>query len=194
MNFNTQYQKADQAIEKIKFLISAEYIEENITAPLDYITFMFHQREDVEYSHKNFHKTIAEFIQTVSEKTTLYGCKLTLEKAHAEAVSLLNNFYRGLYGKGIDGAIDDASNPNTDGMALVISNFNESLKNYAQQKHINMVEYRYINSVGWQMRYTMTKLLLAKSDIHLVPPMDKCSIEQLSDRLFELIIQDSLKG
>ena len=193
MNFDVQYQKADQAIEKIKSLISAEYIEENITAPLDYITFKFHQREDVEYSHKNFHKTIAEFIQRVSEKTTLYGCKLTLEKAHAEAVSLLNNFYRAFYDTGIDGAIDDATNPNTDGMALVISNFNESLKNYAQLKHIDMVKYRYIDSVGWQMRYIMTKLLLAKSDIHLIGPMDKWSTEQLSGCLFELI-QDSLKG
>ena len=193
MNFDVQYQKADQAIEKIKSLISAEYIEENITAPLDYITFKFHQREDVEYSHKNFHKTIAEFIQTVSEKTTLYGCKPTLEKAHAEAIFLVNNFYRGLHANGINGAIDDASNPSTDGMALVISNFNESLKHYAQLKHIDMVKDRYINSVGWQMRYTMTKLLLAKSDIHLVPPMDKWSTEQLSGCLFELI-QDSLKG
>lgn len=193
MNFDAQYQKADQAIEKIKSLISAEYIEENITAPLDYITFNFHQRDDIEYSHKNFHKTIAEFIQRVSEKTTLYGCKLTLEKAHVEAVFLLNNFYRGLHANGIDGAIDDASNPSTDGMALVISNFNKSLKNYAQLKHIDMVKYHYIDSVGWQMRYTMTKLLLAKSDIHLIPPMDKWSTEQLSGHLFELI-QDSLKG
>ena len=193
MNSDAQYQKADQAIAKVKVLISAEYIEENITAPLDYITFKFHQRDDIEYSHKHFHKTIAEFIQTVSEKTTLYGCKLTLEKAHAEAVFLLNNFYRGLYANGIDGAIDDASNPNTDGMALVISKFNESLKNYAQQKHIDMVKYRYIDSVAWQMRYIMTKLLLVKSDIHLIGPMDKWSTEQLSGCLFELI-QDSLKG
>ena len=182
-----QYKEAAQTLEKIFFLISPEYIEDKITAPLDFIVTQFCEREDIEYSHRNFHKTIAEFIQTVSEKTTLYGCKLTLEKAHSEAVFLMNHFYRGFHDEGMDGVMNDAFNPDYEPMALVLSNLNMSLKGYMQKKHFDRIKYRYIDSAGWQMRQIMTKILFARFDIPLEEPMDKWSIEQLSGRLFGLI-------
>ena len=182
-----QYKEAAQTLEKIFFLISPGYIEEKITAPLDYIVSQFCEREDIKYSHRNFHKTIAEFIQTVSEKTALYGCKLTLEKAHSEAVFLLNHFYRGRYDGGMDGAINDTSNRYSAPMKLVLRNFNTSLKGYMLKKHFDRVKYRYIDSAGWQMRNTMTKILFDRFYIPLEEPMDKWPIEQLSGRLFELI-------
>jgi len=174
-------------LEKIFFLISPVYIEEKITAPLDHIVKQFCKNEDLEYSHRNFHKTISEFIQTVSEKTTLYGCKLTLEKAHSEGVFLLNHFYRGLHDGGMDGALNDASNCYREPMELVLRNFNTSLKSYMLKKHLDRVKYRYIDSADWQMRQIMTKILFARFDIPLTEPMDKWSIEQLSGRLFGLI-------
>ncbi|MBC8473097.1 MAG: hypothetical protein H8D56_26870 [Planctomycetes bacterium] len=182
-----QYKEAARALEKIFFLISPEYIEDKITAPLDFIVTQFCEREDIEYSHRNFHKTIAEFIQTVSEKTALYGCKLTLEKAHSEAVFLMNHFYRGFHDEGMDGVMNDAFNPDYEPMALVLSNLNMSLKGYMQKKHFDRIKYRYIDSAGWQMRQIMTKILFARFDIPLEEPMDKWSIEQLSGRLFGLI-------
>ena len=191
-NFDLQYEKAARMLERIIFLISPEYIEENIIAPLENVLFEFFEKELGEYSHQGFHRTIAEFIQAVSEKTPLYGCKLTLEKAHSEAVFLLNHFYMSLHHKGIDGATDDATNPTCNGMIPVLRIFTETLKNYTQQKHINHVEYRYIKSVNWQTRYIMTKLVLERFDVCLVPPMDKWSIEQLSGRLLDLI-QNEMK-
>ena len=182
-----QYKEAAQTLEKIFFLISPGYIEEKITAPLNFIVTQFCEREDLKYSHRNFHKTIAEFIQTVSEKTTLYGCKLTLEKAHSEAVFLMNHFYRGFHDEGMDGVMNDAFNPDYEPMALVLSNLNMSLKGYMQKKHFDRIKYRYIDSAGWQMRQIMTKILFARFDIPLEEPMDKWSIEQLSGRLFGLI-------
>lgn len=182
-----QYKEAVQTLEKIFFLISPGYIEDNITAPLDFIVTKFCERKDLEYSHRNFHKTIAEFIQTVSEKTALYGCKLTLEKAHSEAVFLMNHFYRGLHGEGMDGALNDASNRYREPMELILCNFNTSLKGYMQKKHFDRVKYRYIDSAGWQMRQIMTKILFARFDIPLEEPMNKWPIEQLSGRLFGLI-------
>ena len=179
-------------LDKIIFLISSEYIEENIIVPLENVFFEFYEKELGEYSHQNFHRTIAEFIQAVSEKTPLYGFKLGLEKAHSEAVFLLNHFYRGFYYKGIDGATDDATNPTRDGIITVLKIFTETLKNYTQQKHISHVEYRYIKSVNWQTRYIMTRLVFERFDVHLVPPMDKWSIEQMSDHLFGLI-QNEMK-
>jgi len=191
-NFDLQYKEAALTLERIIFLISPEYIKENITDPLDYRVTQFYTREDLEYSHQNFHKTIAEFIQTISEKTALYGCKFTLEAAHSEAVFLLNHFYIGLHDTGMDGAINDAFNPDYKPMALVLSNLNMSLKSYMQKKHFDLVKYRYIDSAGWQMRCIMTKILLARFDIHPTESMAKWPIEKLSDCLFELI-QDAVK-
>ena len=182
-----QYEEAARALEKIFSLISPAYIEENITAPMNYIVSQFCEREDIEYSHRNFHKIIAEFIQTVSEKTALYGCKLTLEKAHSEAVFLVNHFYRGLHGEGMDGALNDASNRYGEPMELVLRNFNTSLKSYMLKKHLDRVKYRYIDSADWQMRHLMTKILFDRFYIPLTEPMDKWPIEQLSGCLFELI-------
>ena len=191
-NSDLQYKEAARVLERIFFLTSPEYIEENITAPLDYIVTQFCKKEDLKYSHRNFHKTIAEFIQTVSEKTSLYGCKFTLEKAHSEAVFLLNHFYMGLHDTGMDGAINDALNPDYEPMSLVLSNLNMSLKSYMQKKHFDRIKYRYIDSAGWQMRYIMTKILLARFDIHPTESMAKWPTEKLSDHLFELI-QDAVR-
>ena len=192
MSFDKQnYQKAQQALEKIKYLISG-YIANNIIAPLDEIAIAFCCRDEVEYSHDVFHKTVAEYIQIVSEKTALYGCKLTLEAAHCEAIFLINHFYRGRHAEGMDGALNDALNPVYKSMAMVISNLNKALKDYAHNKHIQAVKYRYIDSVGWQMRYMMTKSLLATGDVHLKSPMDTWSTEQLSGCLLDLI-QNSMK-
>jgi len=171
-NFDKQnYQKAQQALEKIKYLISS-YIESNIIAPLDEIAIEFRCRDEVEYSHDVFHKTVAEYIQIVSEKTEIYGCKLTLEAAHCEAIFLINRFYRGRHAEGMDGALNDALNPFYKPMAMVISNLNKALKEYAHSKHIQAVKYRYIDSVSWQMRYIMTKVLLATGNVELKPPMN----------------------
>ena len=192
-NSDLQYKEAALTLEKIIFLISPEYIEEKITAPLDHRVAQFHKREDLEYSHQNFHKTIAEFIQIVSEKTALYGCKFTLEAAHSEAVFLLNHFYIGLHDTGMDGAINDALNRYREPMALVLRNLNMSLKSYMQKKHFDRVKYRYIDSAGWQMRCIMTKILLARFDIHLTESMAKWPTVKLSDHLFELI-QDAVNS
>ena len=192
-NSELQYKEAALTLERIFFLTSPEYIEENITAPLDYIVTQFCKREDLEYSHQNFHKTIAEFIQTVSEKTSLYGCKFTLEAAHSEAVFLLNHFYRGLHDGGMDGALNDASNRYSEPMELVLRNFNMSLKSYMLKKHFDRVKYRYIDSASWQMRCIMTKILLARFDIHLTESMAKWPTEKLSGCLFKLI-QDAVNS
>ena len=191
-NFDLQYKEAAQMLERIIFLISPEYIKENIIDPLDHRVTQFYKREDLEYSHQNFHKIIAEFIQTVSEKTALYGCKFTLEAAHSEAVFLLNHFYIGLHDTGMDGAMNDALNCDYEPMALVLSNLNMSLKSYMQKKHFDRVKYRYIDSAGWQMRYIMTKILLARFDVHLTESMAKWPTEKLSSCLFKLI-QDAVQ-
>ena len=186
-NSKLQYEEAAQTLEKIFSLIRPAYIKDKINSPLDDIATQFCKREDIEYSHRNFHKIIAEFIQIVSEETVLYGCKLTLEKAHSEAVFLLNHFYRGLHGEGMDGALNDASNRYSEPMELVLRNFNTSLKSYMLKKHLDRVKYRYVDSADWQMRNAMTKILFDRFYIPLTEPMDKWPIEQLSGRLFELI-------
>ena len=92
-----------------------------------------------------------------------------------------------LYHTGIDGVVDDATNPTRNGIISVLQIFTEILKNYILQKHIKRVEYRYIDSAGWQMRNAMTEILFDRFYIPLTEPMNKWPIEQLSGCLFELI-------
>ncbi|MBN2590821.1 MAG: hypothetical protein JXA96_13235 [Sedimentisphaerales bacterium] len=193
MNFDIHnIQKAQQTLAAIKYLMSV-YIDSNIFGALDAIANEFLKKEEVEYSHILFHNTIAEYIQIASERTGLYGSKLTLEAAHREAIFLIIHFYRGLHGEGMDGALNDAINTAYNPMALVIANLNKALKDYACSKHIQAVKYHYIDSISWQMRYIMTQLLLSAGDLYLEPPMDTWSIERLSGCLFELI-QNSMKN
>lgn len=192
MNFDQKiYQRAQQGLMKVKYLISV-YVENNIFMPLDSIATEFINREEVEYSHGLFHNTIAEYIQVVSEKTGLYGSKLTLEAAHRDAIFVINHFYRGRHDDGMDGALNDALNPAFKPMALVIANLSKALKDHIYRKHMHAVEYHHIDSVDWQTRCMMTELLLAEGSLPLESPMDTWSIGQLSGCLFGLI-QSSMK-
>lgn len=186
-----QRNKADRLLDTIVSLIGPVYIEENITAPLDAIRKVFSKRKNIEYSHENFHRTITEFIQTVSRQTQLYGGTLSEEAAHSEAVFLINHFYRGSKTQGIDGALADAIDPDQQQMSQVIRNLTTAMKDYAKGKHFESVKCRYIDAVGWQMRRVMTQRLLQRKRPRLVKPMDTWSLEQLSGRLWELIQKTS---
>ena len=127
------------------------------------------------------------FLQAISKDTCLYGCRLTLESAHREAVFLLNHFYQGLHHPGLDGALDDASNPDYDGLAVVLARLTAAMKDYWRQKHLSRVKYRYLDAVDWRTKHIMLQLLLARSPIPLEPPLSNWSLQQLSGSLLRLV-------
>jgi hypothetical protein len=186
MNFDRHdYQKASQTLEKTKYLLST-YIESHIIMPLNNAAAGFSAGNEAQYSHEGFHRAIAGYIRFVSQTTQIYGCTLSFERAHSEAVFLINHFYRGIHADGMEGALLDAVNPTRNPIVQLVYNLNTAIRDYACTKHLQAVKLHYIDSASWQIRYIMV-LLVLQEGVEPGFPINTWPPERLCGCLFELI-------
>lgn len=138
-------------------------------------------------AHKEFHRTVAGFVEQVYDKGLATSWMLT--DPLAEALWLLENGYESaVYGTGYVAALLDANDPAEGGIQTVLTGLAELIKDIERQKYIRAVFARYLHGCSWALRCEIAQVLLEDYRAFLPERLGKCAPAQLADEIPSLLL------
>ena len=179
--------RAQQIVDRLTQLLDESRLCQRIDEPIDQAMAQWKHPEDLEYSHRQFHETIARCLQYVLERAEPGGRRPSLEEAHDEAVALLEHGYEGTRADGYYGAVVDAAGSSRPGLPWVLAGLADALKAHRRQIYIRWVIASHVDPADWPTRCAVAAILIARCRQWLPPELRPCRPEQLVDDLPELL-------
>jgi len=186
-NSNTKL-KAEKILNKILQLLDEDLLKVQIDERINKAITTFKFNSEKQFSLQTFHKVISDFIKHLYENSLILPKKLSPSQACSEAISILEQHYQGAHSNGYYAAYLDASNPQINGIKLVLTSLEEIIKIIERQKYIKWVFTTNINPSDWQTKYFITEVLIERFRPFLPHSILKCPIAQFVDYYYDLII------
>jgi len=130
---------------------------------------------------------IGNFIHHLQERDIGIKKKLSELQAQSEALAILDQHYRNSTSQGYYAAFLDATNPDLDGLNVIISQMADIIITVERKKHIDWVYTARIESLDWKEKTEIVDVLLESWEPFLPPSILGCSPAQLADHLPQLI-------
>jgi len=187
-------QKAGQILERIFFLLEETKVRREIEDPIDEILTSVEITSQPSVSLDEFHQAIADFIR----KTYRYGLRLSrelsLSQARSEAICLLEQLYQGSHSKGYEAALLDLTNPELDGLNVVLAVLAEGIKVRERERYIRWVFASQLDPSDWQTKCEIAELMIDRLRPFLHEELALCGPAQRADQLPEIIASELESG
>jgi RNA binding exosome subunit len=112
---------------------------------------------------------------------------LTLERAQAKALYLLEQGYQGTYGNGFEGALRDARKHGKEGVRAVLVALAEIIKEVQRQRYVYWVLKTRIDRLPWYVKRDLTSLILEQWGAFLGEDLVRQPVEELMAGCAEII-------
>ena len=182
--------RAAKLLRELGTLLNENIIAERIDEPIDTAVASFRLETVPEYRHKIFHDAIARFVRHVMAGMAWGKRELSYDQAHDEAVALLERVYDGEHGRGYDGAVADAADPEGRGIAAVLLTFAEGIKAHQRGLYTQWVEACCLAGAPWGVRCAAAEILLERCRPMLSPMVRDWPAERWADQVFALLMVD----
>jgi len=116
------------------------------------------------------------------------GRPWTLASAEATSLTLLENHYQGMRASGYFAAVLDATNLETGGMTLVLTQLAEIIRTRERRECTEAVFTRHIDPTDWRLRCEIVEILLKQYRLFLPPTVLECAPSQLVDEIPALML------
>ena len=178
--------RAQRLLREMAALLDEGVITERIDEPVDSAVASFPFSNPSEYDHRRFHDLIVRFIQHLAAGMVWGRGELSYDHAHDEAVALLERLYDGEHGRGYDGAVVDAADPEGWGIPFVLLVLAEGIKQDQRALYERWVQTRCLAGADWGVRCTAAEIMLERCR-HMLPAMVRdWPAERWADSLFTL--------
>ena len=175
-------------IEKIFSLLDEDCIRKEIEEPIEKAAagFKFDRKEPFTYAQ--FKRLIADFVQHINEHGLRLPKRIFPSRAFSNAVDILETGYTGAYAQGYEAARLDASNPELNGIMVVLCGMTEAIKHIERRKYIQGVLRIHLTHLDWHERGEIAKFLIERCASILPPDFLNCDPVQFADNLPDLIM------
>lgn len=168
-------------------LLSDETITRLIDDPIDRVTVDFLKEDYSSLSDRQFMEVLQRYIDRLTASSGFFGGRCKPFQTSMQTVDLLSTLYQGTHSQGYAGALDDFSNPQYDGVNLVICKLAESIKSFMKQQYQSWVKTRFIDSLDWDTKRALAEMLYNQKKSELPPDMQQLPLARLAHYLFELL-------
>ena len=182
--------RAQRLLREMAALLDEGVITERIDEPVDSAVASFPFSNPSEYDHRRFHDLIVRFIQHLAACMVWRRGELSYDHAHDEAVALLERLYDGEHGRGYDGAVADAADPEGWGIPFVLLVLAEGIKSQQRALYARWVESRCLAGADWGLRCAAAEILLGRCRPMLSPMVQDWPAERWADQVFALLMVD----
>ena len=169
-------------------LLDEEIIFRDVDEPIDLALETFRFDVEVPFSHTDFNRIIAGFIQHLYRDGLRLSRDLSDRESLTEAVSLLRRHYRGVYTKGYDGALLDASTGNLEGIEMVLSVLAETIKATERDKYTASVFVHNIDQLDWKAQCQIVSTYFKRYESSLPPQLRETDCARWTGYLSDLIV------
>ncbi|PKN62634.1 MAG: hypothetical protein CVU57_23585 [Deltaproteobacteria bacterium HGW-Deltaproteobacteria-15] len=185
---NSDRSPREEAILDTVFeLLQEENLSRFIDEPID-DAFQAFQIETAEpLSHLNFNTIISRFFYELNAKAICPRRHLSETESLAEAVFLLEKYYKGVHTRGYDGAWMDASSSEGEGIGQVLFQLANTMKQIERDKYIKWVLLSNIDQHDWKMKVRLVSKYLQRYGEDLPPQLAGMDPFQLIESLPGLI-------
>jgi hypothetical protein len=179
--------RAATIIREVFELISEEYLQAWIEAPIEQAAASFEFDQSTPVTHQRFTQVMGDFVRHVYQNALWGWQEMPPEKALAEAVAILEEGYQSAHAQGYYTAFLDASSPNLLGLESVLAQMARYITERAKARHIRWVGASRIELADWPTRRLIAEILLTRWKPFLPGNVQKCSPAQLANHITELI-------
>ena len=179
--------KAEKIISEILHLTDEKYLCSRINHPIEQAVLSFEIEGKDPVTQQRLLFVIGNFIHHLQERDIGIKKKLSELQAQSEALAILDQHYRNSTSQGYYAAFLDATNPDLDGLNVIISQMADIIITVERKKHIDWVYTARIESLDWKEKTEIVDVLLESWEPFLPPSILGCSPAQLADHLPQLI-------
>jgi hypothetical protein len=169
-------------------LLGEERMASEVDKPIDEAAQAFQWKIKMPISYSDFKRVIAEFVRHLYRYGLRLPRQLSDQEAFTEAVSLLRWNYEGVYTKGYDGAVIDATSGDIQEIEMVLYGLGETVKMLERQKYVQWVFLSNIDPLDWNNRCQLASTYQAKYKNFLPPKLQTIDPAWLVDDLRQLIL------
>jgi len=178
----------EKILENIMGLLDEEIISREVGEPIDLALETFRFDVKVPFSHADFNRIIAGFVQHLYREGLRLPRDLSDLGSLTEAVSLLRTYYRGVYTRGYDGALLDAVTGNLEGVEMVLSALAEAIKAAERDKYIASVFVRNIDQLDWEGQCQIVSTYFKQYESSLPHHLRRTDCARWAGHLADLIV------
>jgi hypothetical protein len=138
-------------------------------------------------SQRAFLEVLGGFVRHVYKAGLRVPQPISFRQSQAEAIALLDRYYRSADDVGYDAAFLDATSPDDNGMEVVLSRVTETIKSREREKYTRWIVTRWLAPCTWTEKCAIAAHFVARFHRFLPPRLCMCNPAQLVDEIPDLL-------
>ncbi len=179
--------EGEKIVEEIATLLDETRLRNKIEEPIDHALRTFQLSAEEAFSVALFHQEISRFVQHLYKNGMRFEQDLAPPEALSEAIAILEAGYQSEQARGYRAASLDATNPNYNGIYLVICRMAEIIKVQERVKQIQWALASQIDPFDWQTKCRLAEHLMACLGLTCLPNILQCAPAQLAEHWQDLL-------
>jgi len=177
--------RADRILDAILAALDEQRLQTRIDEPIDTVLWEFIDALEGGGDKRGAEAILTDFVGRVVQE----GLGATPNRANVEALTLrlLEDHYEGLRSNGYFAALLDATSLEMGGMAMVLTQLADIIRNQQRQEHIEAVFTRLIDPSDWHLRCGIVEALMRRYRPFLPVLALDCAPSQLVEQIPAMI-------